>query len=70
MRIDADGPFAGRTPAICLKPAAHPDLCAISAGLVVLHPHSVNATVLSMMSFDSLLLQDYELLKAFPGGHA
>jgi len=34
---------------------------------VVLHPHSVNATVLSRISKDSLRLQDYELLKAFPG---
>jgi len=34
---------------------------------VVLHPHSVNATVLSQLSTDCVLLQDYELLKAFPG---
>jgi methylthioribulose-1-phosphate dehydratase len=34
---------------------------------VVLHPHSVNATVLSMLSAGNLILQDYELLKAFPG---
>lgn len=34
---------------------------------VVLHPHSVNATVLSMLSADFVELQDYELLKAFPG---
>lgn len=33
---------------------------------VVLHPHSVNATVLSLLCEDSLVLQDYELLKAFP----
>jgi methylthioribulose-1-phosphate dehydratase len=34
---------------------------------VVLHPHSVNATLLSRVSGDYLELQDYELLKAFPG---
>lgn len=34
---------------------------------VVLHPHSVNATVLSRLCGDWLVLQDYEILKAFPG---
>jgi methylthioribulose-1-phosphate dehydratase len=33
----------------------------------VLHPHTVNATLLSRLACDELLLQDYELLKAFPG---
>jgi len=33
----------------------------------VLHPHSVNATLLSRLCADSLVLQDYEILKAFPG---
>lgn len=33
----------------------------------VLHPHTVNATLLSRMAGETLLLQDYELLKAFPG---
>ncbi len=33
----------------------------------VLHPHSVNATLLSRLETEALLLQDYELLKAFPG---
>lgn len=33
----------------------------------VLHPHSVNATILSQIAKEQLLLQDYELLKAFPG---
>jgi len=32
---------------------------------VVLHPHSINATVLSKLCGDWLVLQDYELLKAF-----
>jgi methylthioribulose-1-phosphate dehydratase len=34
---------------------------------VALHPHSVNATVLSRLCGDTLVLQDYEILKAFPG---
>ena len=33
----------------------------------VLHPHSVNATLLSRRNKTQLELQDYELLKAFPG---
>ena len=33
----------------------------------VLHPHSVNATLLSQLHVDRLVLQDYELLKAFDG---
>ncbi|MCI0654535.1 MAG: methylthioribulose 1-phosphate dehydratase [Methylococcaceae bacterium] len=33
----------------------------------VLHPHSVNATLLSKHHSGHLLLYDYELLKAFPG---
>ena len=38
-----------------------PDACA------VLHPHTVNATLLSRRQEVELVLQDYELLKAFPG---
>jgi methylthioribulose-1-phosphate dehydratase len=33
----------------------------------VLHPHSVNATLLARGRRDHLVLSDYELLKAFPG---
>jgi methylthioribulose-1-phosphate dehydratase len=33
----------------------------------VLHPHSVNATLLSRGRRNHLVLSDYELLKAFPG---
>ena len=33
----------------------------------VLHPHSVNATLLSRGRREHLVLRDYELLKAFPG---
>lgn len=34
---------------------------------IILHPHSVNATLLSRLQKTHLELQDYELLKAFPG---
>ena len=34
---------------------------------VVLHPHALNAVVLSKRRTDFVKLQDYELLKAFPG---
>ena len=34
---------------------------------IILHPHSVNATLLSRLQTEYLELQDYELLKAFPG---
>jgi len=34
---------------------------------VVLHPHSINSTVLSKFCKDNLILQGYELLKAFSG---
>ncbi|UHD17213.1 methylthioribulose 1-phosphate dehydratase [Thiocapsa bogorovii] len=33
----------------------------------VLHTHSVNATVLSRLAGDALMLSDYEVLKALPG---
>ncbi|MDH5181431.1 MAG: methylthioribulose 1-phosphate dehydratase [Gammaproteobacteria bacterium] len=33
----------------------------------ILHPHSVNATLLSRLNQGHLVLQDYEILKAFPG---
>lgn len=33
----------------------------------VLHPHTISATLLSRLHRDELRLQDYELLKAFPG---
>ncbi|MGB5261335.1 MAG: methylthioribulose 1-phosphate dehydratase [Gammaproteobacteria bacterium] len=33
----------------------------------VMHPHSVNATLLSMMADGDVVLRDYEILKAFPG---
>jgi methylthioribulose-1-phosphate dehydratase len=33
----------------------------------ILHPHSVNATLLSLLADGDIELQDYEILKAFPG---
>jgi len=33
----------------------------------VLHPHSVNATLVSRLFGDEIVLEDYELLKAFSG---
>lgn len=33
----------------------------------VLHPHSVNATLLSMLGEERIMLRDFELLKAFNG---
>ena len=33
----------------------------------ILHPHTVNATILSRLYKNQIILQDYELLKAFPG---
>ena len=39
----------------------------VPAAGCVLHPHTVNATLLSRLHGDHLALQDYELLKAFPG---
>lgn len=36
---------------------------------VIIHPHSVNATVLSKVFADKLVLKNYELLKAFSAIH-
>jgi methylthioribulose-1-phosphate dehydratase len=33
----------------------------------ILHPHSVNATLLSLLADADIELRDYEILKAFPG---
>lgn len=38
-----------------------------ASAMAILHPHSVNATLLSRLADEFLVLQDYELLKAFPG---
>ena len=34
---------------------------------VILHAHSINATLLSKLATSEVVLKDYELLKAFPG---
>lgn len=67
MRVDADGnSLDGRRPSA--ETLLHTHIYArFPEAQVVLHPHSVNATVLSLLSEDALVLQDYELLKAFPG---
>ncbi len=67
MRVDAEGrSLDGRRPSA--ETLLHVQVYKHfpSAG-AVLHPHSVNATLLSRLHSRQLLLQDYELLKAFPG---
>lgn len=66
MRVDAEGhSMDGRRPSA--ETLLHTQIYArFPSARVVLHPHSVNATVLSLLSRDALMLQDYELLKAFP----
>ncbi len=66
MRVDAQGhSMDGRRPSA--ETLLHTYIYArFPAARVVLHPHSVNATVLSQLCEDALVLQDYELLKAFP----
>jgi methylthioribulose-1-phosphate dehydratase len=70
MRVDARGEsLDGRRPSaetlLHVQIYRHfPEVC------VVLHPHSVNATLLSRLHSRHLLLRDYELLKAFPGVHS
>lgn len=67
MRVDASGhSMDGRRPSA--ETLLHTHIYArFPQAQVILHPHSVNATVLSMISSDCLSLKDYELLKAFPG---
>jgi len=67
MRVDAHGhSMDGRRPSA--ETLLHTHIYArFPDARVVLHPHSVNATLLSLLSDDKLVLQDYELLKAFPG---
>jgi len=66
MRVDTEGhSMDGRRPSA--ETLLHTQIYArFPSARVVLHPHSVNATVLSLLSRDALMLQDYELLKAFP----
>jgi methylthioribulose-1-phosphate dehydratase len=67
LRVDADGrSLDGRRPSA--ETLLHVNIYRRHPGVgVVLHPHSVNATLISRLHADELVLQDYELLKAFPG---
>lgn len=67
MRVDASGnSLDGRRPSA--ETLLHTQIYARFADAAyVLHPHSVDATLLSLMCDDVLELEDYELLKAFPG---
>ena len=67
MLIDANGtPLDGRRPSA--ETLLHVQIYKrFPDTRVVLHPHSVNATLLSRLQTGHLELQDYELLKAFPG---
>jgi methylthioribulose-1-phosphate dehydratase len=67
MRVDAAGrSLDGRRPSA--ETLLHVQIYRrFPRARAVLHPHSVNATLLSRLRTDHLLLQDYELLKAFPG---
>jgi methylthioribulose-1-phosphate dehydratase len=67
MRVNAEGrSLNGRRPSAetLLHVQVYRHFPAVRA---VLHPHSVNATLLSRLHSQHLLLQGYELLKAFPG---
>ena len=67
MLIDANGtPLEDRRPSA--ETLLHVQIYQrFPATNVILHPHSVNATLLSRLQKGHLVLQDYELLKAFPG---
>jgi len=67
MRVDAQGKsLDGRRPSA--ETLLHVQIYRrYPDATVILHPHSVNATVLSLLSKNKLQLQDYELLKAFSG---
>lgn len=66
MRVDAEGrSLDGRRPSA--ETLLHVQIYKRSNARAVLHPHSVNATLLSKHTNGHLVLQDYELLKAFPG---
>lgn len=67
LLIDRDGhSLDGRRPSA--ETALHLQIYARQpATNAVLHPHSVNATLLSRRAAAELVLDGYELLKAFPG---
>lgn len=67
MRVDAGGrSLDGRRSSA--ETALHVQIYhRFPSARAILHPHSVNATLLSRLAGEFLILQDYELLKAFPG---
>lgn len=67
MRVDRAGkPLDHRRPSA--ETLLHTQIYEkIESANIVAHPHSVNATVLSRVCPEKLSLEDYELLKAFPG---
>ena len=66
MRVSAQGDsLDGRKPSA--ETLLHVQIYNRTSARSVLHPHSVNATLLSKHHVGHLVLQDYELLKAFPG---
>jgi methylthioribulose-1-phosphate dehydratase len=67
MRIGAGGdPLDGNRPSA--ETALHLQIYRrFPDANIVLHPHSVHATALSRLRGNTVLLSDYELLKAFPG---
>lgn len=66
MRVSAKGEsLDGRRPSA--ETLLHVQIYSRTDARSVLHPHSVNATLLSKYTDGHLVLQDYELLKAFPG---
>ena len=67
MRVDDHGKsLDDRRPSA--ETMLHIDLYTrVADAQLILHPHSVGATVLSRLSDDEVVLAGYELLKAFPG---
>ena len=66
MRVSASGEsLDGRRPSA--ETLLHVQIYNRTDARSVLHPHSVNATLLSKHTPGHLMLQDYELLKTFPG---
>ncbi|MDH5727605.1 MAG: methylthioribulose 1-phosphate dehydratase, partial [Gammaproteobacteria bacterium] len=67
MRVDSNGEsLDGQNPSAetLLHTFLYSRFSQINA---ILHPHSINATVLSRLSGEYVKLNQYELLKAFPG---
>lgn len=68
MHVDAHGRALQPGRRASAETGLHLQLYARDPGIgAVLHTHSVQATVLSMLTGDALVLRDLEVLKAFPG---